>query len=115
MMRNPAKHVNFNVPIKQKFITTYLPGATYMSFGEWLTTQSKDEQSRYHQARARMDAYRQEAIDNGRMTIDLYNNYIWRDEQSRQQGKQQDDECLNFYDRYNKDVGMIVTWVWEEI
>jgi len=103
------------MPIKQKFIISYLPGSTGISFGEWLSTQSQDEQSRYHQARARMDAYRQEAIDDGRMTIDENSDYIWRDVQSRQQGKQQDDECLNFYHRYNKDVGMIVTWSWEEI
>jgi hypothetical protein len=62
-----------------------------------------------------MDAYRQEAIDDGRMIIDKDGSYIWRDEQAKKQGKRQDEECLNFYDRYNKEVGITVTWTWTEI
>ena len=103
------------MPIKQTFITNYPPGTKPISFLEWLAMQPESEQSIYHQARARMDVYRQEAIDDGRMIIDNDNNYIWRDEQSKQQGKRQDDECLDFYDRYNADVGVTVTWTWEEI
>jgi hypothetical protein len=101
------------MPIKQTFITNYPPGPTPISFLEWLATQPDKEKSRYHLARARMDAYRQEAIDDGRMSL-ADDGYIWRDEQAKQQGKRQDDECLNFYDRYNKDVGITVTWTWTE-
>jgi len=102
------------MPIKQTFIINYQSDSKPISFFEWLATRPEEEQSSYHQARTRMDAYRQEAIDNGLMTLDT-DGYIWRDEQARQQGKRQDDECLNFYDRYNKDVGITVTWTWTEI
>jgi hypothetical protein len=104
------------MPIKQTFIKNYpLSDTTPITFLEWLATQSDSDQARFHQARARMDAYRQEAIDDGRMTIDTDGNYIWSDEQAQQQGKQQDNECLEFYDRYNTAVGLTVTWTWTEI
>ena len=103
------------MPIKQTFITHYPPGDKPISFLEWLATQPDNEQSTYHLARARMDAYRQEAIDDGRMIIDKDGSYVWSDEQAKQQGKRQDDKCLEFYDRYNTAVGITVTWIWTEI
>ena len=103
------------MPIRQTFIKQYLPGVKPLTFPEWLATQSDSEQARYYQSRARMDIYRQEAIDDGRMSIDQDGNYIWRDEDAKNQGKRQDDECLSFYNRFNKDVGLTMTWTWEEI
>lgn len=103
------------MPIKQTFITHYPPGDMPIPFLEWLATQPDSEQSKYHQARARMDAYRQEAIDDGRMIIDKDGSYVWSNEQAKQQGKRQDDECLDFYDRYNAAVGITVTWTMTEI
>ena len=115
MMPKTAKHVNFKMPIKQTFVTHYPSDSTPISFREWFATLPNDEQSSFYRARARMDAYRQEAIDDGRMIIDKDGSYIWRDEQAKKQGKRQDEECLNFYDRYNKEVGITVTWTWTEI
>jgi len=103
------------MPIKQTFIHQYATSDKPISFSQWLATQSDSEQTRYHQARARMDEYRNEAIDAGLMVIDKDNSYIWRDEEAKNQGKRQDDECLGFYDRYNAAVGLTVTWIWEEI
>jgi hypothetical protein len=41
--------------------------------------------------------------------------YIWRDEQAKQQGKRQDEECMDFYTRYNADTGRRVNGVLTEI
>ena len=109
--------------LKQTFITQYAPGVEMITFPEWLATLSDSEQTRYHQARARMDAYRQEAIDAGRMIIDKDGSYVWRDEaainwkdkNSLGFGKKIDDECLSFYDRFNADTGKTVTSIITEI
>ena len=103
------------MPIKQTFIEHFPPGTEPIYFGEWLDKQPASEQSRYYQSRARMDEYREEAIADGRMIIDNDGSYIWRDEQAKQQGKHQDNECLEFYNRYNAEVGLTVTSVWTEI
>jgi hypothetical protein len=104
------------MPIKEIFIIETTPGIDPIPFKVWLSRQPQSEQNRYHQARARADVYRQEAIDAGIMSIELSTDaYIWRDEQAKQQGKQQDDECMAFYDRFNADTGRRVNGVLTEI
>ena len=118
MMRKIAKHVNFKMPIKEIFVEETTPGIDPIPFEVWLSRQPQSEQQRYHQARARADVYRQAAIDAGLM-IRVHGTspgaYIWRDEEAKKQGKQQDDECMDFYDRFNADTGRRVTGVLKEI
>jgi hypothetical protein len=84
------------------------PGIDPITFDVWIAQQSPSEQKRYWESRAWADMYRQQAIDAGLMIhIDGTDPgvYIWRDEAAKQQGKQQDDECLEFYDRFNAETG----------
>jgi hypothetical protein len=104
------------MPIKETFIIETTPGIEPISWNIWFKNLPLSEKQRYHQARARADAYRQEAIDAGLMSIEPgTGNYIWRDEQAKQQGKRQDDECLDFYTRFNADTGRQVNGVLKEI
>ena len=104
------------MPIREKFVEELTPGIEPTPWPVWFENLSEDEQQRYHQARARMDAYRQEAIDSGLMIIDPATaDYIWRDEQAKQQGKRQDDECLEFYNRYNTETGRKIKSVLMEV
>ena len=104
------------MPIKETFVVETAPGIDPIPFDAWLAGQPPSEQQRYRQARARADVYRQEAIDAGLMSIEPGTGaYIWRDEQAKQQGKRQDDECMDFYTRYNADTGRRVNGVLTEI
>ena len=104
------------MPVKETFVVETTPGIDPIPFDAWLAGQSQSEQQRYRQARIRADAYRQEAIDSGIMSIETGTGaYIWRDEQAKQQGKRQDDECMDFYTRYNADTGRRVNGVLTEI
>jgi hypothetical protein len=104
------------MPIKETFIMETTTGIDPIPFEVWLSRQPQSEQQRFHQARARADTYRQEAIDAGLMSIEIDTGaYIWRDEQAKQQGKRQDDECMDFYTRYNSDTGIRVNGVLTEI
>ena len=96
------------MPIKEIFVIETTPGIDPIHFDVWLARQTQSEQQRYRAARIRADAYRQAAIDAGLMIHVQGANpgaYIWRDEEAKKQGKQQDDECMGFYDRYNADTG----------
>ena len=94
------------------------PGIDPIPFDQWLAQQPVSEQQRYHLARSKADAYRQQAIDAGfmiRVEGASPGEYIWRDEEAKQQGKQQDDECMDFYTRFNADTGRRVNGVLTEI
>ena len=115
-MRKTAKHVNFKMPIKEIFVEETTPGIDPIPFKVWLRRQPQSEQQRYHQARARADAYRREAIDAGIMSIEPGTaSYIWRDEEAKTQGKRQDDECMSFYSRFNAETGRRITGILKEI
>jgi hypothetical protein len=106
------------MPIKETFVIETTPGIEPIEFDVWIRRQPQSEQQRFHQARVRADAYRQAAIDAGlmiRVHGEKLGAYIWRDEAARKQGKQQDDECMDFYDRFNADTGRRVTGVLKEI
>jgi hypothetical protein len=104
------------MPIKETFVMETTPGIDPIPFEVWMSQQPQSEQQRYHQARARADAYRQEAIDAGIMSIEIgTGDYIWRDEEAKKQGKRQDEECMDFYTRYNADNGIQVNGVLTEI
>ena len=94
------------------------PGIDPIPFDIWLAKQPLSEQKRYRESRARADAYRQAAIDAGFM-IHIHGSepgaYIWRDEEAKKQGKQQDDECMEFYNRFNFDTGRKLVMVDEYI
>ena len=92
------------MPVKETFVVKTTPGIDPILFDDWLAQQSLSEQQRYYQSRARADLYRQAAIDAG-LIIHVRNAYIWRDEEARKQGKRQDDECMDFYNRFNADTG----------
>jgi hypothetical protein len=106
------------MPIKEIFIIETTPGIDPIPFDVWLARQSPSEQDRYHQARARADAYRQEAIDAGLMIHvagAVPGAYIWRDEAAKKQGKRQDNECMDFYARFNADTGRKLVTVVEHV
>ena len=106
------------MPIKETFVIETTPGIDPIPFDVWLRQQPQKEQKRYQEARARADAYRQAAIDAGLM-IHVHGAspgaYIWRDEEAKKQGKQQDDECMDFYDRFNADTGRKLVSVVEHV
>jgi len=106
------------MPIKETFIVETTIGITPIPFDTWLGQQSQSEQQRYREARARADTYRQEAINAGLM-IHVHGAspgvYIWRDEAAKKQGKQQDDECMDFYNRFNTDTGRKLVSVTEYV
>ena len=104
------------MPIKETFVMETTPGIDPIPFDTWLAQQSLSEQQRFSEARARADAYRQAAIDAGLMSIEPETgSYIWRDADAKNQGKLEDDECLDFYTRFNADTGRIVNGVLTEI
>ena len=104
------------MPIVETWIEETTPGIDPIPFKVWLAHQPESEQQRFYLARARADAYRQEAIDAGIMSIDPGTlSYIWRDEEAKNQGKQQDEECMDFYTRFNAEPGRKITGVLKEI
>ena len=104
------------MPVKEIFVVETTPGIEPIPFDVWLSRQPASEQQIYRQARARADAYRQEAIDAGFMSIEPgTGSYIWRDKQAKEQGKRQDEECMDFYTRFNADTGRQVNGVLKEI
>ena len=106
------------MPIKETFVIETTPGIEPIPWDIWFKNLPASEQQRYHQARARADVYRQAAIDDGLM-IHVHGAspgaYIWRDEAAKKQGKQQDDECMDFYDRFNADTGRKLVTVTEYV
>lgn len=102
------------MPILQTWVVKYPPGVTPVLFADWLGTLPLEEQQRYHTARCRADVKRQKAIDEGRMIITT-NGYVWKDELSLLTGKEQDDECMSFYDRFNAETGRTQTELYKEV
>ena len=104
------------MPIKETFVEETTPGIDPIPFDQWLAQQSTSDQERFYQARARADAYRQEAIDTGRLSIEPgTGSYIWKDQEMKRQGKRQDKECMNFYAKFNADTGRRIIYVSTEI
>ena len=102
------------MPILQTWETEQLPGYQPITFDDWLLGLPEEEQQRYWKARARADALRQKAIDEGRMIITL-DGYVWKDQASLQVGKKNDDECLDFFTRFNAETGKVKKGVYKEI
>jgi len=104
------------MPVKETFVIEITPGIEPIEFDVWIRRQPRSEQQRYRESRARADAYRQQAIDAGLMSVEPGTwDYIWRDEQAKQQGKRQDEECMDFYTRFNAETGRKITGVLKEI
>jgi len=102
------------MPVLQTWVHEYPPGVVPIPFDDWLNTLPPEEQQRYHIARARADAKRQKAIDEGRMII-TNDGYVWKDESSLLMGKEQDDECMSFYDRFNAETGRTQIGIYKEV
>ena len=102
------------MPILQTWIVERLPGFEPILFSDWLSKLPAEEQQRYHAARVRADALRQRAIDEGRMVI-TEDGYVWKDQSAFSIGKENDDECIDFYTRYNAETGIIQTGIHKEI
>jgi hypothetical protein len=102
------------MPILQTWIVERLPGFETILFSDWLSKLPAEEQQRYHAARVRADALRQQAIDEGRMVI-TEDGYVWKDQSAFSIGKENDDECMDFYTRYNAETGIIQTGIHKEI
>jgi hypothetical protein len=102
------------MPILQTWIVERLPGFEPILFSDWLSKLPAEEQQRYHAARVQADALRQQAIDEGRMVI-TEDGYVWKDQSAFSIGKENDDECMDFYARYNAETGIIQTGIHKEI
>jgi len=102
------------MPILQTWTVERLPGFAPVTFDEWLSKLPAKEQERYHAARLRADALRQKAIDEGRMII-TDDGYVWKNQSSFGIGKENDDECMNFYTRFNAETGIVQTGIHKEI
>ena len=102
------------MPILQTWTVERPPGTELVTFLDWLLKLPIEEQQRYHAARIRADALRQQAIDEGLMII-TDDGYVWRDQVAFRVGKQNDVECMEFYTRYNAETGIIQTGTQKEI
>jgi hypothetical protein len=102
------------MPILQTWVVEQLPGFEPTTFESWLLKLPTEEQERYRAARSRADALRQKAIDEERMII-TEDGYVWKDQSSVRIGKENDDECMNFYTRFNAETGQIRTGIYKEI
>ena len=56
------------------------PGDKFISIDDWIATLSVDEQEKFYLARERQLARRQQAIDNGHLTLTEDGSYEWTDE-----------------------------------
>jgi hypothetical protein len=102
------------MPILQTWTVERQPGTKPILFSDWLLTLPAEEQQRYYTARIRADALRQAAIDEGRMII-TDDGYVWKDQSAFKIGKEHDDECMDFYTRYNAEIGIVQTGTHKEI
>jgi hypothetical protein len=109
ILKKTANRVNYKgiqMPLVEKFTIETTPGIEPISFSEWLDQLPPGEKDRYYTASARNDAHRNEAIAAGLMiVVPGTSEYTWRDDAAKAQGKTNDLECMEFYDRFNADTG----------
>ena len=89
-------------------------GKEFIRFEDWIASLSPEEQSEFHAAKTRQEAYRQEAIDRGDLVRDFSTvdpkdptsqpSYVWRDEETAKKNKPSDEIWRNYWDRWIKEV-----------
>ena len=103
------------MPLVQQFIHTWPDGSTPISIEDWLLTLPQSEQDEYQESRRNQDRLRQVAIDEGRMIMTDFNNatgwgtYVWKDAEAFDVGKQHDPIWLRYWQRWEKETGVIFT------
>ena len=102
------------MPVKTEFhYASNNKGEVPVELYAWLKTLPLDEQQEFKEAEARQLAFRQEAIDRGDMIVVVSENqdrpgnwegkltdYVWRDAETEQRGKQHDPAWLIYWQRY---------------
>ena len=101
------------MPVVQKFVYTWPPGTKEIWFEEWLKTLSKTDKEEFDQGRAKGEAFRQQAIDSGRMIINEVGDYVWKDSQSAY--KENDPTWEKYWKRWQKETGVHFSFYYEEI
>lgn len=100
--------------ILQRFDIRTIDGSPVVNFPDWVKTLSKEEQTRFEEARTRQHRHRQEVIDRGDMII-TENGYEWRDPAAAEKNKPSDEIWLEYWDRWLKECKIEFNNRWEEI
>jgi hypothetical protein len=67
---------------------------------KWLSSLSIEEQEEYKSANIRQKSYRQQIIDEGKMSIGEQKEYIWPDYKTMKKGKPEDPIWRQYFDRF---------------
>jgi hypothetical protein len=83
----------------QKFEYTWPSGAEQIQFHPWVATLTQAEQDEFAQALARQEAFRQQYIDDGSLTL-VPDGYEWKDESALSAGKPMDATWQVYWQRW---------------
>ena len=92
---------------RQSFHYDTIDGRPLISFVEWIYTLSEHEQQEFKMADKRQKQHRQVAIDHGDMIIDSDGGYIWKDSTTSKKNKPSDSVWLNYFNRWQKECGVV--------
>jgi hypothetical protein len=102
--------------VTHQFKYTAPEGKPFISFDMWVAYLPGPEQTEFHAARKRQEAYRQQAIDCGDLVRDFsaidpkdpssQPTYVWKDEETARRGKAQDDTWKSYWNRYLAETGI---------
>jgi len=89
----------------QQFEYTWPEGTTPIDFHPWVATLTQAEQDEFAQALARQQAFRQQWIDDGSLTL-VPDGYEWKDESTLSAGKPMDPTWQVYWKRWIDETGV---------
>ena len=92
----------------QQFEYTWPEGTTPIDFHPWVATLTQAEQDEFAQALARQQAFRQQWIDDGSLTL-VPDGYEWKDAESFAIGKENDPIWEKYWMRWQTETGVVFT------
>jgi hypothetical protein len=91
--------------VRQTFSYEWPAGTTPIYLDEWIKTLPIAEQQEYASGRANGDQLRQQAINEGRLTILADGSYQWTDQQAFEQHKKNDQIWEKYWNRWQSETG----------
>lgn len=88
--------------VRQRFVYCWPEGISPVTFAAWLRKLNSREKDEFASARLRQTEFRQQAINQGRMTVEQ-DTYVWRDEQAAIENKRTDETWYLYFSRYLKE------------
>lgn len=95
------------MPVHQTFRQYTQDGRPFIEFRTWLGSLPTEQQPAYEQALSRQQAHRQDAIDQGLLTLLPDQSYVWKDLDTMKKGKLQDEIWSQFHDRWAKENAIV--------